>query len=600
MIRHRNLIPFVVLRSAGMAKKNVDLKKDQNGRFFRNIGKYREFILEGNRKDPEKITRPKFYLGSDENQAKVSNARLELLWGLVVQQWRDGYLNENNLPHEPFWDYATLPMAKAVAKGAMKVSLPRNPNLYDDEDLNYRWISNLAERYRSVIEIVPDFEELYQEGRRREIKRLKWVSEETREIKSRLNPEDSKSNGTLHGAFDAYVAHIKKTCSQDDVRGDAHMSAWGNTQIKNVGRLKEHHPDQTLSTLTLDVLEEMELHWAKRPLKKGTNKPIAIQTADSHIKQLRAFFDWLHRNPKFKWRKPDDYGDVRHRPKMHPQEISQLLTSAQVETYTVKELAILYEYANPLEACLLLLGLNCGFGAAEIASLVKSEVFFHQEHPHSELINYNPKPTDSFIRRIRQKSHVYGEFKLWEETVKALKWQFGKRKKQAESFGSDSLIFITDNRQPYVKQTPAGNHSGRIPNIWAGLHRRIAKDHPDFRSLSFGKLRKTAGNLVKHVADGEISGVFLCHGNPVKSDTLQDVYTNRPFGKVFVALDEVEQQLQPIFQKNPNVFSEKSNRLAISKKQNDSIMELHEQGLSVTEIATKVGVSIMTVYRRIN
>ncbi len=61
----------------------------------------------------------------------------------------------------------------------------------------------------------------------------------------------------------------------------------------------------------------------------------------------------------------------------------------------------------------------------------------------------------------------------------------------------------------------------------------VRKDHAAFKALSFGKLRKTAGDLVKRFSDGEVSGVFLCHGTPVPSDSLQDVYTNRPLPESF-------------------------------------------------------------------
>ena len=42
-------------------------------------------------------------------------------------------------------------------------------------------------------------------------------------------------------------------------------------------------------------------------------------------------------------------------------------------------------------------------------------------------------------------------------------------------------------------------------------------------------------------------GVFDCHGKPVQSDELNDLYSNRPFGKVFDAIKKVEQYLKPVF-----------------------------------------------------
>ena len=67
----------------------------------------------------------------------------------------------------------------------------------------------------------------------------------------------------------------------------------------------------------------------------------------------------------------------------------------------------------------------------------------------------------------------------------------------------------------------------------------------DFRRLSYGKLRKTAASLIRRFADGEVAGVFLAHGQPVESDDLLEIYSNRPFGKVFDALRRVGEYLQP-------------------------------------------------------
>lgn len=570
-----------------MAKKNLELKTDQNGRYVRNIGKVRQVD------PPYHVIRPKFYLGRDQNQAKVANARLEQLWELVVEQWREGSANEDVLFDQPMWDVATFEIAKAVAKGAMQIKLPKNPFLLDDDELNSRWVRKMIHRYGAVITILPAFEREFQEVRHRE-------RQELAQVKKRVEDNPIRSTETLHVALDAFVEHIKSTCSQHiQGNGKVEMSNWGNTQIKNIGRLKEHHADRQLSSLTLDVMEEMELHWAKRPNRKGTDTPIAAKTADSHLKQLRAFFKWLHRNPKFDWRRPEDYGEVKHQPKLQPREIAQLLTPAQVETFSLDELCILYEYANPLETCLLMLGLNCGFGSAEVSSLRLNEIHLYKEHLHPELINYQTSKEDSFIQRIRQKTRVYSEFKLWKQTAQSMEWLIQRRKAQKTPATKDALAFLTDKGHPYVKQTEAGNTSNRIANLWEqGLIKRIRKDHPDFSKLSFGKLRKTAGDLVRKFSDGEISGVFLCHGNPVKSDKLQDVYTNRPFGKVFAALDKVEEYLQPVFERRINPC-EVLKRSTFSKQQNNSILEMHRQGMTAAEIAEKAGVSTMTVYRRI-
>lgn len=73
--------------------------------------------------------------------------------------------------------------------------------------------------------------------------------------------------------------------------------------------------------------------------------------------------------------------------------------------------------------------------------------------------------------------------------------------------------------------------------------------------LPFKHLRKTGAQLVRQASDGEIAGVFLSHGQPVASDELADVYSNRPFARVAEALAKVHAVLAPMFAAAPKAFT---------------------------------------------
>lgn len=191
---------------------------------------------------------------------------------------------------------------------------------------------------------------------------------------------------------------------------------------------------------------------------------------------------------------------------------------------------------------MMLLGLNCGFGASECGTLTLGEVYLFQAHPKASKIGWQENGKDSFIRRIRRKNKVYGEFLLWPETVESLRWLIERRQRLGNAT-KDSLLFVAENGEPMYKLTEGGNSGQQFPNLWY----RIIASVSGVRKLSFGKLRKTAGDLVRNVAGGEVSGVFLCHGKPVKTDELADVYTNRPWAKVFQAQHQVRERLQPVF-----------------------------------------------------
>ena len=172
-----------------------------------------------------------------------------------------------------------------------------------------------------------------------------------------------------------------------------------------------------LSSLGYDACEAMIRYWRNRPPVKGTDRPIAVITAENHIYELKCFFRWLHRSQRFNWRKPEDFDEIETRVAETPQEIQARATTEQVETFTLEELCILNEYATPLERLLLLLGLNCGFGGAESGTLTLNQIHLFQAHPKAKEIGFESTANDSFIRRVRLKSKVYGEHLLWPQTV---------------------------------------------------------------------------------------------------------------------------------------------------------------------------------------
>jgi hypothetical protein len=268
------------------------------------------------------------------------------------------------------------------------------------------------------------------------------------------------------------------------------------------------------------------------------------------------------------------------------------------------------QYATPQERAFLLLGLNCGFGVAEIGTLIHGEVVFTQRHPSESLLDFQSSDADSFIKRIRHKNGVYGEFLLWPQTVQAIQWVMDIRNRQAVSRNGDdenvissdaeSFLFLTENGQSYLTRSEKGNRNQRIPNIFDALVRRVRKDHKDFPKLSFGKLRKTGANFVKRFSDGEVTATFLCHGQAVKIDDLADVYTNRPIGKVFKALRNAELWLEPMFAAAPdNPFPEerKKGGLNISLGLVRKMQKLRGHGYKVDWIAAKCGVNRTTVLR---
>ena len=356
---------------------------------------------------------------------------------------------------------------------------------------------------------------------------------------------------------------------------------------------------------TFDTVQSMINLWRNRPMVKNSDppQPITKNTARHHIAELLRFFRWLNRTCQFDWRKPEDFDELQTGVSETPKEVQNRMLPSQVQTYSIDELKLINEYATPLERVLFLLGLNCGFGAAEQGQLVLKSLFLNQTHPHADLIkkvyDYESTPHDSFILGPRPKNRVYGEFILWKQTVDVLKWARARRENIGDA-RPDSLLLVSKNGKPFFRQTAGGNRAQRFSRIWSDLTKRIQADHSDFPSLSFGKLRKTAGDLVRQNANGEIASVFLCHGRPVSTDALLDIYTNRPFGKVITAIKALEERLQPIFRTAPSdLFKQPTQQYTTLSKEKQAV-RLYHDGQSIRNIAKAVGVSKSTIHRIID
>jgi hypothetical protein len=284
----------------------------------------------------------------------------------------------------------------------------------------------------------------------------------------------------------------------------------------------------------------------------------------------------------------------------------------QHETYDLDQLAIIYRYALPFERLLVLLAWNCGFQQKEISDLLIGQVQLNTAHPFAKRLGIESSDRHSFITRMRVKTSVYGEWLLWPETVPALQWAQRRRERQTTiTRGRDagtlipptpeSRLILSDDGTPLVKQSAAGHRTSRIANIWdSGLLNRIRRDYPDFPTLSFGKLKKTADDRIRYIAGDEVGSLFVCHGNPV--DDLLEAYSNRPFGRLFAAIRTLREEWAKVFEYQPEWPDERKKGGAnLSLGQIDLIERLLDEGkLSVIEIANEARTTRATVYRRKN
>lgn len=570
-----------------MAKKK-QLTRTASGTYVRNLGWKRNGLG---------YSQHKFHLGRDEVKATLANLRLEQLWDEVSKRWARDNDTELYPTDRPVWDEFTLPMAEAVRKGEPVAKVP-TPTFYLAFTNSGFAVSDWLERFQADFTVIK-LELL--DPKTGEVPDDVLQSEGQRLLDAGRRLLNKKAGGeTLHAALTVYGKWIEEKF----VDAERRVTLWGKTQGRHVAFMRKHLPDGPLAALDASRIDELIDTLRLRPVGDG-GKAVSVTWTQNVLKQFRHFLRWLNRAQEFAWRRPADLELGPARIPLSPTEKGRLARSSQVETYTLAELGTLWEYAPPFQRLVMLLALNCGFGKAEVASLEESEVLLRSPHPHGR----DAKPAgdsadgvgsaDSWVLRVRHKSAVYGEWKLWPETVRAIDWWL-KRRAEIEVGAGVTTLLVTSNGGRFDTPTKGNHPNLQLANAWLHLTARVRKDHPTFRQLSLNKLRKTAGNLIRDDAGGEIAGVFLCHGTPVKADSQLDCYTNRPFARVFAAIDRIGERVRPFWAKVADPFPELPLRKGgpnISLGTIRRIQELRSQGRKIAEVAREVGVSRATVTR---
>jgi hypothetical protein len=433
--------------------KNI-LSQDSKGNYKRDLGR----MPNGKQR--------RFYLGRDKTQAEKRAMKLERLWALVEAQWqslrqRDPALQEKwqkeiergewqcrmerleevksqwrELIAAPHWDSVTLAIAEAIRKGESACVLRYGDHYQswmemDSEkavfhfvdsspEAQLKWLRRLQEAYPIITLKLGDQDACRQGVELAQKRKRMWQRFADREARL-ASPQEHAQR--LHAALDSYSEWIEKTHRTPPPESRVKQS--GMRLIFHVRKIKEAQSDLPLSGFNSATIDGMIEYWKNRPLtKKGT--PASPETVKGIIKTIRHFIRWLNRNSTFHWQKPADLEILPVRITLTPAENARKLRTLQVETYSLDELVMLYQYATGLERLLLLLGLNCGFGQAEIASLQTNEIHLDERHPHYAHLH------GSWIRRIRLKSSVYGEWMLWEESVQGIRWMMERRGTQKD------------------------------------------------------------------------------------------------------------------------------------------------------------------------
>ena len=545
-----------------MAQRREEVGRDTEGRYRRYLG-----WKQGN----GRLVQHLFRLGRDKEQAERRNRRLEELWACV--EARHGRLRDNNETTDATarWDEVTLSIGAAVARGenVCTVALPSWVEGKPTEQqllwlyLLQRDFPGFTLRLPDTASVGPTVKSLMDRAEKVE----QGAALEAQIFRAVAGASAPASGQTLHQALDAfslYVAQCHKTA-------DGRPNPTCRLHQRQTKQIKEHQADMPLSAFGLAEIEALVNYWRNRPLSQD-GEPYAPDSVRDVIKRIKEFVRWLHRAPAFQWRKPEDleWGYIRI-----PRNPVEDDLPDELPTYTIPELETLYEYASPFERLCMLLALNCGFGQDMILTLQKKSI------------------KGDYIKRKRYKTGVDGEWKLWPETKAGIAWMLARHK------GEVSSLLVTRAGKTIECITPGGNRAQQIANAWKGLTARIKKkDFPAFPVLSFNKLKKTASSEVRKIAGGEVAGLFLCHGQVVEDDLLEE-YAARHFPPVHEAIDAWRVKLAGMFAKVADPFpaSDKKSNPSLSLGTIRRMREMKAQGYTVAKIAEECGTCTETVRR---
>lgn len=485
-----------------------------------------------------------FWIGTEEREAERRKEAIEALWKSIGESWDD----------------VSFEVGKAIARGDKTLTLAIPAVAEGQPDVatvllrvaqsKYPWVTLAYAGHTPVA--AADF------------------SDAAKMIDTVAN-EMVAERRTLFQAFDAYAEAFKqKYVSPVDNLPTEYALGEG----RHLDFVKKVFADMPLAKFDMAAIDRLRTVMAKRPFS-AKKKPISIDTVRRLVKVLNRFIRWLHKSPDFKWRKPVDYEVERLSVAETPDEIQDRYNPLNNPIFSDEAIGILFRYATPMERILILLGLNCGFKQSETLGLRVDEY----------------DTAVALLSRVRVKTKVYGQWRLWPITVKALRWTEARRPNP-----NNQTLIQTRKGEALGHRTKSGNRGAKIANIWRQLEKRIKKDNPTFVMYPYSTLRDTGSSAIRAIAGGEVAEMYLSHGSPIPNGYLLERYANKPWPKLHEALETWWKQIGEQFQVDdafPDDYKPcRPNSISVATA--NQIKALRKQGYRVSRIAEMLNVPYHT------
>lgn len=155
-----------------------------------------------------------------------------------------------------------------------------------------------------------------------------------------------------------------------------------------------------------------------------------------------------------------------------------------------------------------------------------------------------------------------------------------------------SLVDSEIRIRAYWKWEAAG--SAQIPSAWNRLLKRVQKDFPKFRQLSFNSLRDTSSDMIEKMGGTDFASLHLAHKHLSGDKSLRN-YVNPNRKKHFKLIRRLEKKLAVIWE-GVNVLEQRPKNY-IEFEKIEEIKRLRGSGMSQADVAKQCGASLPTVSR---
>lgn len=367
-----------------------------------------------------------------------------------------------------------------------------------------------------------------------EVAKLKSSHGDVIEVARTSLPHDPMTlmeTATFHQVIDARSSHLEATGDRDE------NGRLKTRVLKCKDRLKylrQSHSDFPLYHLEKPKLEELVAYWRNRPTTaKGTR--CAREHARDMLQELWRLLGWVSDHPNYRWDWPKGSNQIKKTPMKLPQdEITEAFQTTTKQTYTPEQLSFIAAEADELGKAIIGVAVNCAFGASEVGQWPIKRYILFQVHPHADKLNIETTAEDSWIVGNRPKTGIYGEHLLWSQVALAVRAFVGDGR---------PVLPMTKQDTPWYR-TYSTNPQSKFTRWWSALVKRTQKRHPSLPALPFGSLRDTLPDVIRRDYADDVASLALQHGS-LSEDSLLKCYANLPFGRLFSATRELENEFEP-------------------------------------------------------